>query len=271
MNTQERLAMRSQITGQGEPLVLVPGGLTGWLSWQPHAERLTEEYQVIRVQLLSVEFGLKDTPLPANYSVLSEKEALQHTLDDLGIEAAHFAGWSYGALTSLMFALEHPDRVRSLVLIEPPAIWVLRSRGPLPEEVQADWRAFQAFGPGDVTAEQLADFIRIAALAPPGTDPRELPQWPGWIDHRQSLRISDAPYRLEGNIERVQRFDRPVMLLKGHGSAAFYHAVIDILADEFPNARVEALPGGHAAHIVSMEPFIEMFQAFLSASRADDA
>jgi hypothetical protein len=35
--------------GQGEPIVLIPGGLTGWLSWIPHQERLADRYRASRV------------------------------------------------------------------------------------------------------------------------------------------------------------------------------------------------------------------------------
>jgi hypothetical protein len=30
--------------GEGEPIVLVRGGLTGWPSWIPHQERLADRY-----------------------------------------------------------------------------------------------------------------------------------------------------------------------------------------------------------------------------------
>jgi hypothetical protein len=36
--------------GTGEPVVLVPGGLTGWLSWIPHRARLASTRTAIRVQ-----------------------------------------------------------------------------------------------------------------------------------------------------------------------------------------------------------------------------
>ncbi|NWG09413.1 MAG: alpha/beta hydrolase [Nitrososphaerales archaeon] len=127
--------MKSEVTGSGKPVVLVPGGLTGWLSWKPHAEQLSSHYKVIRVQLLSVDFGLKNALLPPNYSVNFETNALEKTLDNIGISVADFVAWSYGAEITLNFALNNPNRVRSLALIEPPAIWVLRSRGPLSKEL----------------------------------------------------------------------------------------------------------------------------------------
>lgn len=263
MSTPRVQAMQSVVTGEGEPLVLVPGGLTGWLSWQPHAEQLAVDYQVVRVQLLSVDLGLKGAPLPEDYSVLTEKEALRHTLDSLGTATADIAAWSYGGLVALVFALDHPERVRSLALIEPAAAWVLRSRGLLEEELQADQRVFQLFGPDDITEDQLADFLHMAGLLPQEVNPRELPQWPVWVEHRQSLRMGDAPYRFEGDIEQVRRFQKPVLLVTGEGSTPIDSAIVNVLAEEFPNVRVERLPGGHAAHIVSMEPFMELFRAFL--------
>ena len=46
-----------EVKGQGDPIVLVPGGLSGWLSWIPHAERLSKERMVVRVQLRSIELA----------------------------------------------------------------------------------------------------------------------------------------------------------------------------------------------------------------------
>jgi hypothetical protein len=33
------LKMKARVTGEGAPLVLVPGGLTGWASWEPFVFR----------------------------------------------------------------------------------------------------------------------------------------------------------------------------------------------------------------------------------------
>src|SRR3990170_1673622 len=112
------MKMQPEVTGQGEPLVLVPGGLTGWLSWEPHAQRLSSSRKVVRVQLLNVQFGLENRPLPPDYSVRTESEALATTLDDLGLQSpVDFVAWSYGGLVALDYALGHANRIRSLTLI----------------------------------------------------------------------------------------------------------------------------------------------------------
>ena len=204
-NNRTALMMKTEVTGTGKPLVLVPGGLTGWLSWKPHTDELAQHYRVIRVQLLSVDYGLRAEPLPAEYSLRMESEALTNTLDDLGVQTADFAAWSYGAEATLDFALNHPDRVRSLTLIEPPAFWVLRDQNRMGPEALAFQEHLQQFGPGEVTEEQLVLFLQAAGLTPPGLNPRDLPQWSVWTHHRQSLRTGDVPFRHEDSLERVRQ------------------------------------------------------------------
>ncbi len=255
--------MKYEVSGRaGEPVVLVPGGLTGWLSWKPHAERLAKTRRVVRVQLLAVELGLTGEELPSDYSVRYESEALAKAVADAAVERADFAAWSFGAEITLDYALNHPEKVRSLTLIEPPAVWVLRSRGPLSQDMLDQQREMERLGPGPISEEQLVWFAHFAGFVPPGVDPRTLPAWPQWYEHRQSLRVQDVPLRHEDSIERVRHFDRPVLLFKGEGSAPFLRRIADVLYEEFPHAQVEELPGGHGLHIASMDRFLELLAGF---------
>jgi pimeloyl-ACP methyl ester carboxylesterase len=256
--------MQYETIGHGDPLILVPGGLTGWLSWMPHAEALAPSYKVTRVQLNNVALGLSGDPLPADYSVNYEVESLAHTVNELNITEAHFAAWSFGAETTLSYAIRNPNRARSLTLIEPPASWVLGSRGPLSDDLLAEREFQKSLAVDDLSEDQLVAFMDFAGLVPPGVDIRTLPQWPIWLKHRNSLRFGDAAFMHAESIERVRRFDKPVLLVKGDGPNTTDHAIIDILGEEFPNARVVTYPGGHAAHIVSMQPFMETYAQFLS-------
>jgi len=259
--------MNWEATGNGKPVVLVPGGLTGWISWKPHAERLRAAHYVVRVQLLAVDYGLRGEALQPDYSVKTESRALGHTLDGIGIKRADFAGWSYGAEALLDFALDHPDRVQSMTLIEPPAFWILRSQGPLSADALEFQKASRSFGPGEVSEAQLAQFAHFAGFVPQGTPPQEMPQWPLWVQHRQSLRTRDAAFRHNDDISRVRRFDRPVLLFKGEGSPSYLREIIDVLGEQLPNCRREELPGAHALHIASMDRFMQLFSAFLTRVR----
>ncbi|MCA1701737.1 MAG: alpha/beta hydrolase [Actinobacteria bacterium] len=115
--------------GAGEAIVLVPGGLTGWLSWMPHQERLVGSYRVVRVQPLHNELGSAGQPGRPGYTAEVEREALRMTLDELGLDRTHLAGWSGGGKAVLEFAMEYPDRVETLTLVEPAAYWILEQLG----------------------------------------------------------------------------------------------------------------------------------------------
>lgn len=255
--------MESDISGSGEPLILLPGVLSGWISWLPHAEVLAESRKVIRLQLLNVKLGLAGVPLPPEYSAEHEVKALGKTLDDLAIEEADFAGWSYGAQITLSFAIHNPDRVRSLTLVEPDVYWILRQRGLLSKQLLDDQSYVRTLAKDNVSEAELITTLHFIGV-PEDVDPRTLPQWPVWREHRQSLRVGDVPFRHKDSIELVRAFQKPVLLVKGDGSKSYLHNIIDVLAEELPDARIVTFPGGHSAHIVSMQPFLERFNEFLS-------
>jgi pimeloyl-ACP methyl ester carboxylesterase len=258
------MKMQSIISGKGSPVVLVPGGLTGWLSWEPHSKILSEKHTVIRVQLLNVQYGIENRELPKNYSVKTESEALAETIDSLGNNTPmDIVGWSYGAFTSLQYALDHPKRVRTLTLIEPPAMWVLSSNGSFDETTQKE-RDFFLTLHGDITENMLAEFLAHAGFIKPGQSARELPQWNKWVPFRQSLRNSPAVVNYNDDRMRLKNFQLPVLLVKGTGSSSRLHKIIDELAKNIPNSRIVEFPEGHGPHIISMNEFMLELEKFQS-------
>ena len=257
------IKMQSQVYGEGTPLVLVGGGLTGWKSWEPFVPIFTaKQRKVILVQLLNVQYGLEDRPLPKDYSVKTESNALAETLDSLGlITPFDMVGWSYGAFTSLEYALDHPDRIRTLTLIEPPAMWILRQTGRFDTETQKTATFFQTFK-GDITEDMLADFLVHAGLLPPGREPRETPQWDNWVLYRQSLRNNPYVVSFDDTLSRLKKFQPPVLLVKGTGSTQWLHRVIDGLSKNLPHSKVVEFPGEHAPQIVSRDSFLEEWEKF---------
>jgi pimeloyl-ACP methyl ester carboxylesterase len=265
-NASERAPkMLTDVKGTGAPLVLVGGGLTGWQSWEPHQARLASTRSVTRAQPLAVQYGLDGKELPPGYSVRFESRALAAAIEAVyGREPIDVVAWSYGGEITLDYALEHPKRIRTLTLIEPPAFWVLDATGTADDqsrresdEVHALYKQMKV----DVTPDQLATFVRQAGLVPPGKSAEELPPWPNWVKHRRSLRTGDAPWAHTDDAARLRAFTKPVLLVKGTGSAHFLHRITDGLASALPNAEVFELPGGHAPQLVAMEPFLAKLEA----------
>jgi pimeloyl-ACP methyl ester carboxylesterase len=256
------MKMLSKIDGEGKPIVLVPGGLTGWISWDKHTEILSRDRKVVRVQLLNVQLGFENKPLPSDYSVLTESKALAETLRELNLDKPFdIVGWSYGALTTLDYVLTYPENIHTVTLIEPPAFWVLRSNGPLDYEAEKGMRALKDFQ-GDITDDMLEKFLGAVGFLKPDESARELPQWNLWKQYKQSIRNSPAVINHNDNAERIKSFTKPVLLVKGTGSAGFLHQIIDVLNKYFPNSKVTEMPAGHGPHIVSMNRFLNEIREF---------
>lgn len=246
-----------EVKGQGEPIVLVPGGLSGWLSWIPFAERLAPGQTVVRVQLRSVELAEAGEPFPADYGIPTEREALRTTVDVLGLGSFDLAGWSHGGLVALAFALEYPERVRTLTLIEPAASWIPRETGHASDALVGDEADDRSLAGRQITIDDLKGFLVRAGLGEPGDDFESLPQWPVWVRNRQVLSIFGTLWDHTDSLERLRALAVPVLAVKGTRGETLGRLVVDDLAATAPHVRLLELPGGHACHLENIDRFLE--------------
>ncbi len=109
----ERTAAMAEVTGSGEPLVLVHGlGGTGNV-WMPQVPVLARTFTVIRPELP----GSGRAPLNGSLSTESLVDNLVAMLDEMSLERVHLAGHSYGSIIAQHLAARHPERVMSLLLL----------------------------------------------------------------------------------------------------------------------------------------------------------
>ncbi len=255
------------IKGDGEPVVLIPGGLTGWLSWLPHAERLAARWKTIRVQPMHNELGSAGQPGDPGYTDETERESLRLTLDALGIETAHFAGWSAGGKALIEFALAYPGRVRTLTLIEPAAYWILQQLGEADPDVERSTAFMHGLFGKNVTEDDLAAILELAGLAPSKEEARSNPYWERAVPHRMALSWLSRDFDRSGrSIAELANIRRPVLLVKGSSSTRGDRHLVDVLGGRLPNARVLELPGDHASHIQSIDVFLEAFEKHLAST-----
>ena len=126
--------------GSGEPVVLVHGTLGDLRSWELQLDALSRDHRVISYS------RRYHHPNPCrgdetDYSAELHADDLAAFISALGLGSAHVVGNSYGAYTALLLAARHPDRVRTLVLGEPPAFPLLEGHPegqPLRDDFLAD-------------------------------------------------------------------------------------------------------------------------------------
>ncbi|WOF45684.1 alpha/beta fold hydrolase (plasmid) [Sphingopyxis indica] len=96
-------------------LVMVHGFGADKDHWSFYARWLTRDYRLIAPDLPGFGENDRDPALP--FDIASQTARLKAFLDALGIERPHLGGNSMGGWIALRFAIDHPDRLATLTLL----------------------------------------------------------------------------------------------------------------------------------------------------------
>jgi pimeloyl-ACP methyl ester carboxylesterase len=106
--------------GAGEPVLLIHGFGASTYSWRKIVPGLARSYRVVALDLNG--FGYTQRPRsPESYTREGQARLILGVLDRLGIRSACFVGHSYGGAITLWTASRHPERVRSMILVDSAA------------------------------------------------------------------------------------------------------------------------------------------------------
>ncbi|MBC8171190.1 MAG: alpha/beta hydrolase [Anaerolineae bacterium] len=103
--------------GEGDPLILLHGGLGGIVDFSLLLPLLAETRQVIAVELQG-HGHTGDIDRPISYELMADDIAA--LIEYLGFENADVLGFSLGGGVALQTAIRHPEVVRKLILISTP-------------------------------------------------------------------------------------------------------------------------------------------------------
>ena len=106
-----------EVYGQGEPLVLIHGGLTTIGEMEGWVQALAKTRQVIAVEMQG-HGRTADTDRPMTFATMGDDIAA--LLNYLKIPRADLVGHSFGGASAIRAGIRHPDKVRRLVVISSP-------------------------------------------------------------------------------------------------------------------------------------------------------
>jgi pimeloyl-ACP methyl ester carboxylesterase len=113
--------MRYLCAGSGPPLLLVHGLLGYSFSWRFAIPALARHSTVYAIDLLGT--GFSDRPPDLDCSFHASAERLLRFMDETGLTCCDLLGTSHGGAVSMRAAAMAPDRIRSLILVDPVNPW----------------------------------------------------------------------------------------------------------------------------------------------------
>lgn len=123
----DSLNLHYKCLGQGQPVVLIHGSSNDWREWQMNLPILAREFRVYALDLPG--FGLSESSEPLSLPWMSS--FLNSFMHESGINKAHLIGHSLGGMIALAFALDFPERVGKVVLVNSAGLGELSPAGQL--------------------------------------------------------------------------------------------------------------------------------------------
>ncbi len=254
--------------GEGHPIVFLHGLGASGITWEENVGPLSERFAVYAPDIPGHGDSVK---IGVNYTTEAGTSLTLGFLDAIGAESAALAGSSMGGLIALLTALQYPERVSHLVLINTagfgrevagylrvmslPFLGELLE-GPTHRSAKAMMRL--VFGPRKAYPEALFEELVRTRSLPGGRDAV-------LSSLRQGVDIFGVKrrYRL---LSRLQELQMPLMIVWGALDPVFPPQHAYSAAEAVPDARFLFFPGaGHWPHMEEAERFNAEVTAFLLA------
>jgi aminoacrylate hydrolase len=244
------------------PTVLLSSGLGGTAGyWAPQLAALKQRYRVVTYDQAGT--GRNKCRLPDDHSIAAMGDEILAVMDATQTDKAHIVGHALGGLAGLETAIRHPDRLRSLTVVNGWAaahahtrrcfelrLMLLKHEGPAAYVraqpiflYPADWLAKNAERAAQEEAHGLAGFQgadtlrrRIAALLAFDATP-----------HLATIRV-------------------PTLIAAARDDVLVPCSMSEQLASALPGATLDIAPwGAHAVNVTQPDAFNTMLLGFLDS------
>ncbi|MDO8615735.1 MAG: alpha/beta hydrolase [Dehalococcoidia bacterium] len=261
--------------GEGPVVVLIHGHSVDLRMWRQQTPGLLQAGY--RVVCYDVRGHGRSMVAPGGYTWQSYAADLRDLLDrlnverppqaDLSVGAVHLVGLSMGGGIALQFALDCPERVLSLTLVDsalPGFTYGEEISGRIQELVQA------------VRAEGVqAAFERLWLTHPMFDGVRRRPESFALLremvsgfqapEYRED--VSTAGYEQPAIAERLGEIAAPALVVAGENDVQDFRLIAEILAANLKNARLAVMPGcHHLPPLEDPEAFNDLLLRFLRSA-----
>jgi pimeloyl-ACP methyl ester carboxylesterase len=259
-----------EVRGAGEPVLLIDMLIADCFVPLLPEPALAHGYQLIRYHKRGW-VGSTHTPPPVSIGDHAADAAA--LLDHLGVRRAHIAGHSTGASIGAQLALDHPEKVHTLTLLEPTLVSLslggafLKDAGPV----------FEAYGSGDHSGA-FAMFVAAASGLDWETCRALLEERiPGVVT--QSIEDADTFFGIElpaltewtFGTEQAAAIRRPVLSVLGAETQPLWLEIAAFLRSSLPHVEECTIDGvGHLLQIQRPEPVARGIAAFLGRNSMAD-
>jgi len=248
---------------EGAPLIILHGLLGASGNWHTLSKNVfSEAYTVYAVD----QRNHGESPHDDQLDYPSMAKDLSEFMDQHGLEQAHILGHSMGGKTAMRFALDRPERVDRLIVVD------IAPKAYPPHHLELI-DALEALDLSQHDRRQSID----EALA------KDVPSWPirqfllknlsydsekeGYV-WKNNLPAVRANYEyISGAVDLTNRFKGPTLFVRGENSSYVQSEDIAEIWQGFPKAKIVTVEdAAHWVHAEAPDAFARVVMDFLHAS-----
>jgi len=248
-----------EVQGAGEPAVLIHGSVIADTYLPMLSEPSLGGFKLVRYRRR----GFGNSTHPASIiSINDQANDCRNLMSELNIARAHIVGHSYGGVIALQLALDHPEFVHSLALLEPALVRFVPNAA---EFMGALLPVIETHEKGERRGALEGFFLEVAG-----------PHWrksfdalPGSLE--MALADIDNLFRVEIPAMGEWRFTRddagrihqPILAVVGGQSAPIFHEIQELAQSWFPHGTPVTVPRtNHMLQAVDPRALAEVLASF---------
>lgn len=236
--------------GAGEPVLLLHCSSSTHSQWWSLWNLLEANFEVWAPDLYG--YGGTDLWTGGSENLIEEEAKLIRGLIDKIGAPVHLVGHSIGGVISLRVAMEDPSLLKSLVLIEPVAAWLLEGDQDLSpylefRDIRNEFHS--RFAAGDIDAAVLPYYDYWSGAGAWGKTEGKLREYVLATAEKVGQEFA-AIYNSDNMFSPLENIDLPTTIIRGADTPSPTRRIADILSFTWPHASLHTIPdAGHLSPI----------------------
>lgn len=253
------MKLNYKVFGEGKTIIILHGLLGSLDNWVTIAKKLSDHYKVFVIDQRN--HGKSPHAEEHNFEAMSED--LAEFYNEHGVDKAILIGHSMGGKTAMQFAIDHPDKVEKMIVVDIGTKGYARGHDEIFDALlSSDPGKIENRGEADEKLKPKIPDFAVRQFLLKNLERRDDGSGYEW---KMNLPVLYREYdNITEPLHTKNSVDLPVLFMKGSNSPYIGEEDLPEIRRIFPDSRLQTVEGaGHWVHAEAPDAFLELARNFI--------